>query len=135
MFEQCKYSSGLLENRVNDMMDLVHMEKNTFKLFLDFFDLPSSIANTFQTLGFLIETNMIKTKLLVNQNELEVFQKVLGDKNRIEQTMINFLSNALKFTPKEGSVTIHLTLSKLYKVSYSEETNEYDSSLFWECEQ
>jgi len=44
--------------------------------------------------------------LTVDPKNRKYFENIYGDKNRYEQIMLNFLSNALKFTSKEGSVEV-----------------------------
>ena len=45
------------------------------------------------------------------------FQKrvIYADRHKLAQVIRNLLSNGLKFTPKGGSVTINITLSRLIK--------------------
>lgn len=47
-------------------------------------------------------------KLKVETSELPSGLRVRGDETRIEQILVNFLSNAIKFTPHGGEVTLTL---------------------------
>ena len=48
-----------------------------------------------------------------NPYEKYYFKKVLGDENRYSQIILNFVSNAIKFSKKNGSVTVRLNLTKV----------------------
>jgi len=39
-----------------------------------------------------------------------VFEKITCDKRRIMQIILNFLSNAIKFTPQKGNIKLHLNI-------------------------
>jgi signal transduction histidine kinase len=51
----------------------------------------------------------------VNEEEEMVFKKIRGDSNRFEQIIINFLSNAVKFTNFDGNIKVKLVLHSLSK--------------------
>ena len=36
------------------------------------------------------------------------FRRIFGDERRYRQIILNFLSNAIKFTPRDGVVSVHL---------------------------
>jgi signal transduction histidine kinase len=42
--------------------------------------------------------------LLVDPAELKYFQEIFGDSNRYEQMLLNFLSNAIKFSKPKTTV-------------------------------
>jgi signal transduction histidine kinase len=46
--------------------------------------------------------------LKVTPNQEKFFENIFGDEKRYEQILLNFLSNALKFTPSEGKVDVVL---------------------------
>lgn len=50
--ENCFYCSTLLLNLINDLLDLAKLQKMTFELNNDFFDLTKTIDQTFLTLEF-----------------------------------------------------------------------------------
>jgi signal transduction histidine kinase len=67
----------------------------------------------------LIDTIWDHYQVLANEKKIKLIKKldenlplINFDKFRIEQVVRNFMSNALKFTPPEGSITITTNLKK-----------------------
>ena len=58
--------------------------------------------------AFLSQAMSNNVKLKVETSELPAEIRVRGDETRIEQILVNFLSNAIKFTPHGGEVTLTL---------------------------
>lgn len=100
--EKIQVSSKLLLNIINDVLDMsaieLHKMKTAQKLF-DMRELVSSIATVYESecrqkdIRFHIETKMTDRYLL-------------GDAIRVQQIIMNLLSNAYKFTPVGGEITI-----------------------------
>ena len=53
LLQTCSHSSSMLLNLINDLLDLAKHEKLTFKVNKDYFNLISTIENTFKTMDFL----------------------------------------------------------------------------------
>lgn len=45
-----------------------------------------------------------------NQGDLDLIQCINGDERRFLQIILNFMSNALKFTDKGGSITLSIKI-------------------------
>jgi len=89
---------------VNDLLDLARLDTGKMSLF------PESVM-----LNDLISRvlSMVKTEAVTRNIELRFdfeqdIQEVEIDKSRITQVLLNLLINALKFTPKNGLVTVKL---------------------------
>ena len=54
------------------------------------------------------------------QVDLEILRNVYGDPRRFIQIMQNFLSNALKFTNKNGDITIVTSLLEVQEIQSEE---------------
>lgn len=100
--EKIQVSSKLLLNIINDVLDMSAMELHkikTVKKLFDMQELVSSIATVYESecsqkdISFRLETKMADRYLL-------------GDAIRVQQIIMNLLSNAYKFTPVGGEITI-----------------------------
>lgn len=147
------FSSQLLNNLINDMLDLAKMESQTFKFNYEYFDLTKVVSEAFSMVKFLANKKQILLKstlkninsikenfnlpvvkvhnpeILENSQEfilhnhynknissdkdLGLLQNIYGDPRRYLQIIMNFLSNALKFTRKHGVITIKLSLVEI----------------------
>ena len=46
------------------------------------------------------------------ESDNQFFEEVLGDERRYLQILVNFLSNALKFSPKDSKIVIGLKVNE-----------------------
>jgi signal transduction histidine kinase len=74
------------------------------KLHLAQFDLWSAISDTVKALSLLSEEKGIELK--ADRPDCELI--INADRDRIEQTLINLISNAIKFTPQGGHVGVRV---------------------------
>lgn len=92
-----------MENLINDLLDLAKLENNTFTLSSSYFNLASTIQEAFQMLLFSAKEQGIDLVAEISEIEhLDFIQHIHGDERRYLQILLNFLSNALKFTNKNG---------------------------------
>jgi len=106
----------MLLNLINDLLDLAKQEKFTFQFDKDYFDLQQAVNSAFNTLQFLSKKKGITTRLSFEGDSAHLFRDIYGDKNRFEQIFINFISNALKFTPTNGTVEVFVKCLNLTEV-------------------
>lgn len=111
----------MLLNLVNDLLDLAKIEQNTFQFNEEYFDLIQTIENAFNQCRYLADSKGIRLiKKIKNkthdQMNLETLKNILGDSRRYLQIILNFLSNSLKFTGTDGTITVVLNLIELQKV-------------------
>lgn len=97
-----KDSGQHLMELINDILDISKIDAGTMDLFMETFN-----ANYFmeEVLGIL--SSQFKAKKISLIKEIE--QKdlfIYGDIRKCKQIMLNLLSNALKFTPANGKVTV-----------------------------
>lgn len=95
--------SQFLLTLINDILDMSRIESGKMELEkvpFDLFALAENLDNMFRSTA---ESKGIRWSV-----ELQDFDEhyVVGDEMRLSQVIINFISNANKFTPEGGSVTV-----------------------------
>mmetsp|Transcript_8088 Transcript_8088/g.6032 ORF Transcript_8088/g.6032 Transcript_8088/m.6032 type:complete len:104 (+) Transcript_8088:338-649(+) len=102
----------MITNLVNDLLDLAKLEKQTFQINCNYFNLLESIQASIQSTSFLAQQKGITLRHVCYEEDLSYFLQLYGDQSRYIQFLINFVSNSLKFTPKQGTVTIETELKQ-----------------------
>lgn len=98
-------SSSILLNLVNDILDFSKIDAGKVKLVNEPFNLNLMIHNTVNIIGVMAEEKKLDFNVKLDPKLPKFIQ---GDERRLEQILINILSNSVKFT-KSGYValTIH----------------------------
>ena len=94
---------------INQLMDLRAVEKGKLKLKLEKTSLEEFIKQIMESFEDLAETKHIQFKL-ISENKIP---QIYIDKDCIDKIIFNLLSNAFKYTPSEGCITIYLRLKEL----------------------
>ena len=104
-------SSGIhLLRLINDILDLAKVESGKVVLELDEFSLKNSLITPSL---FMIKEKAMKHNIkLIVEISPEADIDITADLLRLKQVMLNLLSNALKFTPDGGSVTVNVRLTE-----------------------
>ena len=97
-------SSHHLLALINDVLDMGRVESGKMELELA----PANLVKTLDEVRDLFATQM-KTKKLDFTVTADVTNRTaICDKNRLNRILLNLLSNAFKFTPEGGSVSVKL---------------------------
>jgi len=97
-------STERLIHLVNEMLDVSRIESGRVKLALKLFDpvvLLADIQNEFHARA---QENGIQLRL----EKIGVVPQVTADSEKIQQVIENLVGNAMKFTPKDGSITMRI---------------------------
>jgi signal transduction histidine kinase len=89
---------------VNAMLDLSQMQSGKLRLQFSVADLRTSV----QSVVALFEAEAQRREIRLQWIAPATFPNVEMDAEHVEQVLVNLLSNALKFTDREGMVTIEL---------------------------
>ncbi|MBE9011281.1 response regulator, partial [Pseudanabaenaceae cyanobacterium LEGE 13415] len=91
---------------VQDLLDISRIASGKLRLNLQPVELKSIVEIAIATVTQTAETKSID---LVWQTQADQDVLVMGDRDRLLQVLCNVLTNAIKFTPAGGSVTIELS--------------------------
>ena len=100
------FGSTMILNLINDLLDLAKIESSTFKLNWTYFNLFDVIARSTETLDCQLASKQIMVSHEFKETDRGYFLLINGDSHRYFQILLNFMSNAVKFTPMEGSIKI-----------------------------
>ncbi|KAJ8604477.1 hypothetical protein CTAYLR_000960 [Chrysophaeum taylorii] len=92
---------------LNDLLDLTSLEAGRMSFETVAFDPLDVVRGALQ----VVRPKAREAGLELRQETPEALPIVLGDPNRVRQILLNYLSNAIKFTPRDGSVTLKARVS------------------------
>jgi signal transduction histidine kinase/DNA-binding response OmpR family regulator/CHASE3 domain sensor protein len=98
-----------LLNLINDILDLSKIEAGKIDFNFEEVKVDSVIRDISQTFHVLSEEKNIAFK---QNKEDQLSDNIYTDKQRLEQVIKNLLSNAFKFTPANGTITLSFKTSE-----------------------
>ncbi|MDR2798559.1 MAG: response regulator [Treponema sp.] len=96
-------ASAHLLGLINDILDMSKIEADKFELSYTEFDFKKMLHQVIDVLAFRLDEK--KQHLVVKVDE-HIPPRLVSDEQRFAQIITNLLSNATKFTPDEGVITI-----------------------------
>jgi len=87
---------------INNVLDLSKVEANKMELYYEIF----SVADVFSEVKQLISPLAAGSGLRVEFHREDNITTMYADKTRFKQILFNLISNAIKFTPTDGSVAV-----------------------------
>jgi len=112
--EQSEYLDLILSNAenlllvINDILDFAKMESGKVEFEIIPFDVAAAVHKATGSLAFLAEA---KGLLLRVEGEEDLLPIVEGDPVRLNQVLVNLVSNAIKFT-NAGEITVTLSMQE-----------------------
>ncbi|MBD1394764.1 response regulator [Mucilaginibacter glaciei] len=106
--DQIKYASVIF-NAGNDLLTLINDILDLSKIESGKLEMQNEVVKISDILGdmqSLFAEFAINKKINYKTSAIDVPQTIFTDKVRVEQVIKNLLSNAFKFTPEHGSITI-----------------------------
>lgn len=123
--EMVKKSADSLLRVVNDILDFSKIEAGKMDLEIVPFKPEEVVSEVAQTISFQSKAKGLKIEYSVDD---DVPQTLMGDPTRLNQLLLNFGSNAVKFTEK-GSVVIRVSLAEQNSDGYMVKFSVKDTGL------
>jgi signal transduction histidine kinase/CheY-like chemotaxis protein len=99
-------NSQHLSDMVDDVLDLARMEADRVVLHREQVDIGELVESAVEVVGPLLESKHLELRLALPERA----PKVYCDRTRVQQVVLNLMSNAARFTDK-GEVTVAVTLA------------------------
>ena len=95
--------SHLLE-LINDILDLSKIEAGKF----DYHPQIIEVDDLCRASLTFVKEQAIRKSIMINYQPETVVSKIYADPRRLKQILVNLLTNAVKFTPNQGHVTLQI---------------------------
>lgn len=92
-----------LNTLVTDLLDISKIDNGKLKINHQLFDLDSLIDTVIETIHQTHDTKMLH----IERIGARLDRLILGDELRIEQVLVNFMTNAIKYGPDSDRIIIH----------------------------
>jgi len=106
-FEKIEAASEHLLGVINDILDMSKIEANKFELSLTEFDFEKMLQRVVNVVNHRADEKRQSLELSVDK---AISQILIGDDQRLAQVIANLMSNAVKFTPENGSIRLEAQL-------------------------
>ena len=103
---------------ISDLLDIVRLEEGRAQLRREPIDLSVFVPAMADSIRHLATVKGLKLNVEFEKAQLPV----LGDPAGLEKVVLNILTNAIKFTPKDGAITVRLQRSDKLAVVEIEDT-------------
>ena len=101
--EEALAETARMSDLVDSLLTLARADEGRFDIHREPVDLQAMVVDVFETATILGEANGVTVTLAANEPVV-----TLGDRVRLRQLFLNLLTNALKYTPHDGAVTVAL---------------------------
>ena len=115
-FEKIEGASNHLLGIINDILEMSKIEAGKFDLSLVEFNFEKMLQKVVNVINFKVDEKKQKLSIQIDK---EIPHFLIGDDQRLVQVITNLFSNAVKFTPEEGSIRLAVHLEKVENNIYT----------------
>ena len=112
-----EHQTQKIEHMINALMDVSRLDLDRLQLELKEIDLLQLVRRTIEEYMPIAQDHEVR--LFVNEQPVSIGEdeqetvaqkplKIKGDEERLEQVLVNLISNAIKYSPNSGPVTVSL---------------------------
>lgn len=102
-FEKIDTSSHYLLSLINDILDMTKIESGKMAITRSPFDIMEMLSEIRTIVQPQAREHGIRFEIRINE---PIRKNYIGDALRVKQVLLNLLSNALKFTPRDGRIGV-----------------------------
>jgi Signal transduction histidine kinase len=124
--DRVDYASKTLLGLINDILDMAKIEANKIELNIAPFAPRGTLENTTYLLGGKADEKQLALTIHVDD---AVPQTIESDGFRYSQVVNNLVSNAIKFTPEGGSITVTVCIAHCSENTVTLETRVSDTGI------
>ncbi|MBC1225115.1 PAS domain S-box protein [Nostoc sp. UCD121] len=110
-------NANLQMQLIEDLLDISRIVRGELSLSIDLVDLVEVITAAIEVVQSLADAKDIQIETILDTS----IEKISGDLDRLQQVVLNLLTNAIKFTPNGGRIKVRLSK----KVGSGEEFSQY----------
>jgi len=98
-------NANLQMQLIEDLLDISRIVRGELSLSIDLVDLVEVITAAIEVVQSLADAKSIQIETILDTS----IEKISGDSDRLQQVVLNLLTNAIKFTPDGGRVKVWLS--------------------------
>ncbi|GHV46234.1 hypothetical protein AGMMS49546_33850 [Spirochaetia bacterium] len=103
--EKIETASSHLLGVINDILDMSKIEANKFELSYTEFNFEKMLIRITDVIDFRVGE---KSQNLFVKPDPDIPSFIVSDEQRLSQVITNLFSNAVKFTPEKGNISLHV---------------------------
>jgi PAS domain S-box-containing protein len=107
-FDKIDDASKHLLGVINDVLDMSKIEAGKLEISNTEFNLEKMLRRVSDVVGFRVDEKNIEFNVRIHEG---VPVSIVSDDQRLAQVITNFLSNAVKFTPEKGAVSLSVRMT------------------------